>query len=82
MEIISLIIQLISGAAGGTAVGKASPNFDLGPIGNAIAGAVGGGVGGQYFSVLCSGWRPTAQAGSISAALSGRSSRAVPAAVS
>ena len=50
MEIVSLIIQLISGAVGGTAAGKASPNFDLGAIGNLIAGAVGGGVGGQILS--------------------------------
>jgi uncharacterized membrane protein YeaQ/YmgE (transglycosylase-associated protein family) len=52
MDIVSLIIQLISGAAGGHFAGKASPNVDLGQIGNLIAGAVGGGVGGQILSAL------------------------------
>jgi uncharacterized membrane protein YeaQ/YmgE (transglycosylase-associated protein family) len=52
MDIVSLIIQLISGAAGGHLAGKTSPNVDLGQIGNLIAGAVGGGVGGQILSAL------------------------------
>ena len=38
-----ILINLIAGAAGGGAAGKASPQFDLGMIGNLITGAVGGG---------------------------------------
>ena len=37
-----ILINLIAGAAGGGAAGKASPQFDLGMIGNLITGAVGG----------------------------------------
>lgn|SRR5690349_1696199 len=46
-----ILINLIAGAAGGGAAGKASPNFDLGTAGNLIAGAVGGGVLGQILSL-------------------------------
>ena len=46
-----LIINLIAGAIGGNAAGKASPKFDLGTAGNTIAGLVGGGVLGQILSL-------------------------------
>jgi hypothetical protein len=36
--------HLIAGAIGGAGVGKASPNFDLGTVGNIVSGLVGGGV--------------------------------------
>lgn len=39
-----ILINLIAGAVGGNAVGKSSPTFDLGTLGNTIAGLVGGGV--------------------------------------
>ena len=52
MEIISLIIQLLSGAAGGNLAGSMARNIDLGPVGNSIAGAIGGGLGGQILSGL------------------------------
>ena len=32
--------------------GEASPNFDLGPIGNVVSGLVGGGVLGQIVTLL------------------------------
>ena len=38
-----ILINLIAGALGGVGAGKASPNFDLGMIGNIISGLVGGG---------------------------------------
>jgi hypothetical protein len=52
MDITSLIVQLLGGAAGGNAVGKGVPNVDLGPLGNTIAGALGGVGGGQILSML------------------------------
>ena len=50
MDIVGLIIQLIAGAIGGNAAGKASNKFNLGTGGNSIAGAVGG-LGGRDFYV-------------------------------
>jgi len=37
----------------GMGAGKASPNFDLGPIGNVVFGLVGGGVLGQIVTRPC-----------------------------
>ena len=45
--IIGLIIQLISGAVGGNIAGAAMKQYNLGTIGNSIAGLIGGGVGAQ-----------------------------------
>ena len=42
-----ILINLIAGALGGVGIGKSSPTFDLGMIGNIISGLVGGGVLGQ-----------------------------------
>ena len=42
-----ILINIIAGALGGVGAGKASPTFDLGTIGNVIAGLVGGGVLGH-----------------------------------
>jgi len=50
--IINLIIQLIAGAAGGNAAGAALKDYDLGKLGNTIAGAVGGVGGGQILQAL------------------------------
>lgn len=47
-----ILINLVSGAIGGNAIGKASPGFDLGGIGNTISGLVGGGVLGQLIPLL------------------------------
>jgi len=46
-----ILINLVAGALGGNAAGKASPTFDLGTIGNTIAGLVGGGVFGQIITM-------------------------------
>jgi uncharacterized membrane protein YeaQ/YmgE (transglycosylase-associated protein family) len=48
--IVNLIIQLIAGAVGGNAAGGLLKNISLGPLGNTVAGAAGGGIGG---SILC-----------------------------
>ena len=50
-----LIISLISGAAGGNIVGKLLKNLDLGPLGNSIAGIVGGGLGSQIIAAMGAG---------------------------
>ena len=49
---IALIIQLLSGALGGNAAGAVLKNFNLGTLGNSIAGIVGGGIGGTILSSL------------------------------
>ena len=50
--IINIIIQLIAGAVGGNAAGAGLKNYDLGTIGNTIAGALGGLGGGQILTAL------------------------------
>jgi uncharacterized membrane protein YeaQ/YmgE (transglycosylase-associated protein family) len=53
MNLSALIVQLIGGALGGYAAGNVSKEINLGTIGNAIVGALGGGVGGQIvFTML------------------------------
>jgi uncharacterized membrane protein YeaQ/YmgE (transglycosylase-associated protein family) len=47
-----ILINLIAGALGGVGVGKSSPSFDLGMIGNIISGLIGGGVLGQIVNLL------------------------------
>jgi hypothetical protein len=54
MNLTTLIVQLIGGALGGYAAGNVSKEMNLGTIGNAIVGALGGGVGGRSF-LRCSG---------------------------
>ena len=49
--IISLIIQIVSGAIGGNIFAKVT-QFTLGPIYNSIMGAVGGAIGGLIFQGL------------------------------
>ena len=50
--IINLIIQLIAGVVGGNAAGAALKNYDLGNLGNTIAGAIGGIGGGQILQAI------------------------------
>lgn len=53
MSIVTdLLVQAVAGAIGGNAVGRASKNIDLGPLGNTISGALGGGIGGQLLGSL------------------------------
>jgi len=70
-----LIINLITGALGGVAVGKSSPTFDLGMVGNIIAGLVGGGLLGQIVTLLMPAVMAAAQSGDLS--VSGIISQAV-----
>ena len=55
MDITSLLIQLIIGAVGGNAAGKAVPDKSLGTLGNTIAGAIGGLGGGQLLDMILGG---------------------------
>jgi hypothetical protein len=61
--IVGLIIQLISGAAGGNIAGSLLKQFDLGVVGNSIAGVVGGGIGAQIIGALVGGGGTEAAAG-------------------
>jgi hypothetical protein len=58
----ALIVQLISGAAGGNIVGAIAKKLSLGPVGNSIAGIVGGGIGGQLLGALMGGGAAAAPA--------------------
>ena len=55
MDITSLIIQLVVGAIGGNAAGKAIPDKSLGTLGNTIAGAIGGFGGGWLLDMMLGG---------------------------
>src|SRR5882672_2901381 len=60
INIISLIIEVISGAVGGNVAGAAMKENSLGTLGNSIAGIVGGGLGGTLLQAVMG----TAAAGS------------------
>jgi uncharacterized membrane protein YeaQ/YmgE (transglycosylase-associated protein family) len=61
-----ILINLVTGALGGVAAGKSSPTFDLGMIGNIVAGLVGGGVLGQIVTLLLPSIVAAAQSGNLS----------------
>ena len=70
--IIGLIIQLISGAVGGNIAGAAMKQYNLGTIGNSIAGLIGGGVGAQIIGALLGGGGEESPRGEQAASISGR----------
>ena len=51
-NLLPLIIQLVSGAAGGNVAGSLMKNLSLGTVGNSIVGILGGGIGGQLLGLL------------------------------
>ena len=53
--LVNLIIQIIAGAIGGTAAGNALKDLSMGKAGDAISGAVGGGVVGQILMAVLGG---------------------------
>ena len=63
MDITTLIIQLISGAAGGNIAGAIFKKINLGTLWNSVAGILGGGLGGQILSMLGVGGAAAAAAG-------------------
>ena len=50
--LINLVIQLVAGVVGGNAAGAALKDYNLGNIGNTIAGAIGGVGGGQLLQAV------------------------------
>ena len=52
---VALIIQLLSGAAGGNLAGALLKKFSLGGLGNSIVGILGGGLGGQLLGMIGAG---------------------------
>src|SRR5258707_1656070 len=52
MNIISLIIEVISGAVGGNVAGAAMKENRLGTVGNFIAGIIGGGLRGTPLQMV------------------------------
>jgi len=50
-----LVLQLIAGAVGGSAVGTVLKQFDLGTLGNLLIGIIGGGIGAQLIGALLGG---------------------------
>jgi hypothetical protein len=61
-----ILINLVAGALGGVGAGKSSPTFDLGTIGNVVAGLVGGGVLGQIVTLLLPSIVAAAESGNLS----------------
>src|SRR5262245_50205319 len=53
--LVNLIVQIIAGAIGGTAAGSALKDLSMGKAGDAISGAVGGGVVGQILMAVLGG---------------------------
>ena len=51
-QIISWIVSLIAGTAGGNVVGALLKDRNLGPMLNSVLGAVGGGLGGKILPML------------------------------
>lgn len=67
-QIVSLIIQLISGAAGGNIVGTLFKNINLGALMNSVAGIIGGPLGGLVLKMLGLAGGAAAAAGGADAA--------------
>ena len=61
-----ILINLVAGALGGVGAGKASPQFDLGMIGNIVSGLVGGGILGQIVTLILPSVVAAAQTGNLS----------------
>ena len=73
MDLTSLLVQVVSGALGGSAAGAAANQYSLGTLGNAIAGAIGGGIVGQLVGTLAGqaveGWVGNIGGGAIGGAI-------------
>jgi uncharacterized membrane protein YeaQ/YmgE (transglycosylase-associated protein family) len=69
MDLTGLLVQVVSGAVGGSAAGAAVKQYSLGTLGNAIAGAVGGGIVGQlvgtFAGQMVEGWVGNIASGAI-----------------
>lgn len=67
MDITTLIIELIAGAAGGNIIGQVLKDYSMGTTGNSIAGAVGGLIGGWILSAMTSA--PVADAAAVAGSM-------------
>jgi hypothetical protein len=65
MDIVSSLVQLISGAVGGNIGGLLVKRFSLGTIGNTSAGIIGGGIGGSALGALLGGSGAAGSLGSV-----------------
>lgn len=65
--VLPILVQLVAGAAGGNVVGQLLKRFDLGPVGNSIAGAIGG-FGGTWLASLIPGLDALVGGGAVSGA--------------
>lgn len=67
MDVVSLLIQLLSGAAGGNIAGVINKARSLGPTLNTVLGALGGVAGGQALGASFTGVLGNATAGNVTA---------------
>jgi len=65
MDMMSLLVQLVSGAVGGNVGGAINKAKSLGPMLNTILGAVGGLGGGQLLGDTATNMLGNATAGNI-----------------
>jgi uncharacterized membrane protein YeaQ/YmgE (transglycosylase-associated protein family) len=65
MNLITLIINLVSGAVGGNAAGALMKDKSLGTLWNSIAGILGGGIGGAILQALVPSLAGMAQGGGL-----------------
>jgi len=62
---MGIVTDLIAGGVGGNIAAAVLKKLDLGPVGNTIAGIVGGVGGGQLLSMLTSGGAAAASGGGM-----------------
>src|SRR5688572_29431799 len=55
MDIVTLLVQLLSGADGGNIAGNLLRKFSLGTVGDSVVGILGGGLGGALLTALGAG---------------------------
>ena len=55
MDIVTLLVQLVSGAVGGNIAGHLLRKFSLGGVGNSVVGILGGGLGAVSLHALGAG---------------------------
>jgi len=55
MSYLPVILQLVSGVVGANALGAAVKSLNLGPVGNSIAGIIGGLLGGHLLASIDGG---------------------------
>jgi uncharacterized membrane protein YeaQ/YmgE (transglycosylase-associated protein family) len=70
MDITTIIIDVIAGAIGGNATGAAAKQYSLGPVGNSIAGVIGGVISGWIVAKFFGGAAPPADAAAAVTAVS------------